>query len=125
MIKIYDALAAVQTNKLLPYIHIIFSFPVSLSCPLTHFSPLDFRFGECSQICNIKKDGNHTCSCAPGFSLHSYSQKQQKSCSADGNLAYMVVANDHLLQKMSPYKNGNSAGTLPLFTVLVMLVCNT
>ncbi|XP_050691158.1 prolow-density lipoprotein receptor-related protein 1-like isoform X1 [Eriocheir sinensis] len=79
--------------------------------------PKGCRFGECSQICNIKKDGNHTCSCAPGYSLHSYSQKRQKSCFADGNLAYMIVANDNLLQKMSPYKNGNSAGTLPLSTL--------
>lgn len=77
-----------------------------------------FRFGECSQICNVKKDGNHTCSCAPGYFLNSYSQKRQKSCSADGHLAYMIVANDNRLQKLSPYKHGNSAETLPLTTVL-------
>lgn len=80
--------------------------------------PHYFRFGECSQICNVKKDGNHTCSCAPGYFLNSYSQKRQKSCSAQGNYAYMIVANDNLLQKLSPYKHGNSAGTLPLTTVL-------
>ncbi|KAG0716892.1 Low-density lipoprotein receptor-related protein 1 [Chionoecetes opilio] len=76
-----------------------------------------FRFGECSQICNVKKDGNHTCSCAPGYSLNSYSQKRQMSCSADGHHAYMIVANDNFLQKLSPYKHGNHAGTLPLTTL--------
>ncbi|XP_063881494.1 prolow-density lipoprotein receptor-related protein 1-like isoform X4 [Scylla paramamosain] len=75
------------------------------------------RFGECSQICNMKIDGNHTCSCAPGYSHNSYSQKRQKSCSADGHLAYMIVANDNFLQKLSPYKHGNSAETLPLTTL--------
>lgn len=75
------------------------------------------RFGECSQICNVKTDGNHTCSCTPGYSHNSYSQKRQKSCSADGHLAYMIVANDNFLQKLSPYKHGNSAETLPLTTV--------
>ncbi|XP_068223129.1 low-density lipoprotein receptor-related protein 1 isoform X3 [Palaemon carinicauda] len=72
------------------------------------------RFGECSQICNIKKDGNHTCSCAPGYTLSSLSQKNQKSCFADGNLAYMILANDNHLRKLSPYKHGNSASILTL-----------
>ncbi|KAK8724235.1 hypothetical protein OTU49_011299, partial [Cherax quadricarinatus] len=76
--------------------------------------PVGCRFGECSQICNVKKDGNHTCSCAPGYSLHSYSEKNQKSCFADGNLAYMVLANDNHLRKLSPYKHGNSASILTL-----------
>lgn len=75
------------------------------------------RFGECSQICNIKKDRNHTCSCAPGYSLHSWSQKNQKSCFADGNLAYMILANDNHLRKLSPYKHGNSASILTLTEV--------
>ena len=93
-----------------------------------------FRFGECSQICNVKKDGNHTCSCAPGYSLHSWSQKSQKSCFADGNLAYMIIANDNHLRKLSPYKHGNSASILALtevrliparlkISVLLFLVC--
>ncbi|XP_042220954.1 prolow-density lipoprotein receptor-related protein 1-like isoform X2 [Homarus americanus] len=76
--------------------------------------PMGCRFGECSQICNVKKDGNHTCSCSPGYSLQSYSQKNQKSCFADGNLAYMVLANYNHLRKLSPYKHGNSASILTL-----------
>ncbi|KAK7063135.1 Low-density lipoprotein receptor-related protein 1B [Halocaridina rubra] len=76
--------------------------------------PSGCSFSECSQICNIKKDGNHTCSCAPGYTLHSWSQKNQKSCFADGNLAYLVLANDNHLRKLSPYKHGNSASVLTL-----------
>ncbi|KAK4327382.1 hypothetical protein Pmani_002145 [Petrolisthes manimaculis] len=76
--------------------------------------PHGCRFGQCSQICNEKKGGNHTCSCAPGYSLHSYLQKNQKSCFANGNLAYMIVANDNHLRKLSPYKHGNSADILTL-----------
>ncbi|KAB7505773.1 hypothetical protein Anas_07530 [Armadillidium nasatum] len=72
------------------------------------------RFGQCSQICNVKKNGTHTCACAEGYTLHSWSQKNQKSCFADGNLAYMILANDNHLRKLSPYKHGNSAGILTL-----------
>ncbi|XP_076069558.1 LDL receptor protein 1 isoform X2 [Oratosquilla oratoria] len=75
------------------------------------------RFGQCSHICNVKKNGNHTCTCAPGYSMQAGLQKNEKVCLANGNLAYMIVARENHLRRLSPYKTaGNSANILTLTT---------
>ncbi|XP_059475497.1 low-density lipoprotein receptor-related protein 1 isoform X2 [Neocloeon triangulifer] len=58
-------------------------------------------FGACSQICNKKKGQNFTCQCAPGFSI---GWDKSKTCKAEGQSAYLMVASDSELRRVNPYK---------------------
>lgn len=58
-------------------------------------------FGTCSQLCYVKHYGNHTCSCAKGYS----NSFDNSSCVAMGEPAVLLVASENGLRKVNPYKS--------------------
>nr|CAD7262752.1 unnamed protein product [Timema shepardi] len=65
-------------------------------------------FGDCSQICVEKKGGNFSCQCAPGFTMLGGWSKN-KSCTAVGKPAHLMVAGDAELRVLNPYKAGENS----------------
>ncbi|XP_029850375.2 prolow-density lipoprotein receptor-related protein 1 [Ixodes scapularis] len=59
------------------------------------------RFGACSQVCNLKKNGTFGCSCAPGFVKD---HRRNDSCVAQGVKAFLLVASENELRHLDPYK---------------------
>ena len=62
-------------------------------------------FGTCSQLCIEKKNGAHSCHCAPGYS--SSGSGKPKTCLADGAPSHLLIASDNKLRRLSPFKAGD------------------
>ena len=62
-------------------------------------------FGTCSQLCIEKKNGAHSCHCAPGYS--STGNGKPKTCLADGTPSHLLIASDNKLRRLSPFKSGD------------------
>lgn len=70
-------------------------------------SPTVCSFGTCSQLCIEKKNGAHSCHCAPGYSASMSGNGKLKACVADGGPSHLLIASDNKLRRLSPYKAGD------------------
>ncbi|GLH07804.1 Vitellogenin receptor, partial [Gryllus bimaculatus] len=76
------------------------------------------KFGTCSHICVEKKAGNYSCQCIPGYYMSGGTKgSKNRTCTAHGSQAYMMVASDAEIRVLNPYKPGDDGSTNRLLEI--------
>lgn len=81
------------------------------------------KFGTCSHICVEKKAGNYSCQCIPGYSMTGGTKgPKNRTCTAQGTQAYIMVASDAMFRVLNPYKPGDDGSTNRLLEITPTLL---